>query len=79
MFVCICYGISDQQIRQSIDEGASNRQAIGEALGAGTCCGKCVDQIDALIIAKQRAREEQLPATAAVCHYTPAFAGTFAE
>lgn len=42
MIVCICKRVSDRQIRQMVDEGASSLRDIRKATGLGTQCGKCV-------------------------------------
>ena len=33
MYVCLCQGITDRQIRQSIDEGADTLRALRQQLG----------------------------------------------
>lgn len=41
MYVCVCKGITDRQIRQAIDNGAGSYRAVRECLGVATQCGKC--------------------------------------
>ena len=41
MIVCICRSVSDRAIRAARDDGAVTLEAIGEATGAGSCCGCC--------------------------------------
>jgi len=41
VIVCICRSVSDRDIREARDCGAVTLVAIGEATGAGTCCGCC--------------------------------------
>lgn len=41
MLVCRCIGVGDRRIRQAIDAGAQDTDAIGESCGAGTGCGSC--------------------------------------
>lgn len=41
MYVCLCKGVSDRQIRQSVDEGARSWRQVQLATGCGTQCGKC--------------------------------------
>ena len=41
MYVCICKGITDQQIRDTVCDGACSLKEVSRQLGVGTCCGKC--------------------------------------
>lgn len=41
MYVCLCKGVSDRQIRQSVDEGARSWRQVQLETGCGTQCGKC--------------------------------------
>ena len=41
MYVCICKGITDSQIRAAVDDGAESLRAIRDSLGVMTQCGKC--------------------------------------
>ena len=41
MIVCICHNISDNAIRQALEQGAGSMQEIRAQLGVGSCCGKC--------------------------------------
>ncbi|RVU32436.1 bacterioferritin-associated ferredoxin [Neptunomonas marina] len=41
MFVCICNGITDGDIRQALSEGATSVRDLHRELGVGNCCGKC--------------------------------------
>lgn len=41
MYICLCNGVTDRQIRQSIREGASSLQDLQNSLGVATQCGQC--------------------------------------
>lgn len=42
MFVCICNGVTDRQIRNAVEEGVvSTYRSLSKTLDVGTCCGKC--------------------------------------
>lgn len=41
MYVCICKGITDHQIRAAINEGATSMGQLRRELGVATQCGKC--------------------------------------
>ena len=58
MFVCICNGVTDGEIRQAVDEGAASVRDINKTMSVGNCCGKCTpvarqvinDQLDSLAV-----------------------------
>lgn len=41
MYVCVCKGITDSQIRAAVYEGAESLRAVRNSLGVATQCGKC--------------------------------------
>ncbi len=41
MYVCLCKGITDTQIRAAIQEGASSLREVRSRLGVASQCGKC--------------------------------------
>lgn len=41
MYVCLCKGITDHQIKQAVVDGASNLRDVRKRLGVMTQCGKC--------------------------------------
>lgn len=41
MFVCICHGVTDTEIKTSIEEGATTYKQLQTELKVGTQCGKC--------------------------------------
>ena len=41
MYVCICKGITDTQIRAAIQDGASSVSELRNTLGVASQCGKC--------------------------------------
>ncbi|MCB1695021.1 MAG: bacterioferritin-associated ferredoxin [Pseudomonadales bacterium] len=41
MYVCLCKGITDTQIRAAIDAGASSLRDLRNTLGVASQCGKC--------------------------------------
>jgi bacterioferritin-associated ferredoxin len=41
MYVCLCKGITDSQIRQAVDEGATDLRQVRQQLGVASQCGKC--------------------------------------
>lgn len=47
--VCTCEGVGRRTIRTAIAAGADTIEAIGEAVRAGTGCGACVPELQALL------------------------------
>jgi bacterioferritin-associated ferredoxin len=41
MYVCLCKGITDSQIRAAIADGASSFKEVRNTLGVASQCGKC--------------------------------------
>jgi bacterioferritin-associated ferredoxin len=41
MYVCICKGITDTQIRAAVQDGASSIREVRHSLGVASQCGKC--------------------------------------
>lgn len=41
MYVCICKGITDHQIRAAVQQGADSMRAVRQNLGVASQCGKC--------------------------------------
>lgn len=51
MFVCLCTGVTSQQVADAVAAGATTTKQVGEATGAGTVCGRCRNTVRALIAA----------------------------
>ncbi|MFE9610439.1 bacterioferritin-associated ferredoxin [Streptomyces sp. NPDC006012] len=49
MYVCSCFGITEQQVKQHTQDGACTPREIAGACKAGTDCGSCVRRIQALL------------------------------
>ena len=43
MYVCLCNGITDRQIRTAVASGARCLADLQSTLGVATCCGRCAD------------------------------------
>jgi bacterioferritin-associated ferredoxin len=43
MYVCVCNGISDRDVRRAIREGATTMPALCAELPLANRCGRCVD------------------------------------
>ena len=49
VYVCSCFGITEQQVRQHADAGRCSPRQVASACKAGTDCGSCVKRIQALL------------------------------
>ncbi|MEE1928723.1 (2Fe-2S)-binding protein [Streptomyces sp. TRM 70351] len=49
MYVCSCFGVTEQQVRQHADAGACTPRQIASACKAGTDCGSCVRRIQGIL------------------------------
>jgi bacterioferritin-associated ferredoxin len=49
MYVCICQRVRECEVRSAIRCGARSEESVGDACGAGTNCGMCLDRIGDLI------------------------------
>jgi bacterioferritin-associated ferredoxin len=49
MYVCLCHGVTEREIRETIAEGASSVEEIAHCTGAGTRCGTCVNHIARMV------------------------------
>jgi bacterioferritin-associated ferredoxin len=44
MFVCMCYGITDKQIKSAVEtHGVGNVRELKQIMQLGSQCGKCVE------------------------------------
>jgi bacterioferritin-associated ferredoxin len=41
MYVCLCKGITDAQIRAAVEDGANSLRDLRTTLGVASQCGKC--------------------------------------
>jgi bacterioferritin-associated ferredoxin len=63
MYVCICARVRECEVRTAISYGARSEEKVGDACGAGTGCGSCLDRICDLI--EEETGADTLVATAA--------------
>jgi bacterioferritin-associated ferredoxin len=56
MITCLCHDVSEQQVARHAREGARTVEEVGRRCGAGTDCGTCREEIDA-ILARTHAHE----------------------
>jgi bacterioferritin-associated ferredoxin len=62
MYVCICNGVTDRDIRQAAEAGCGSVAELTMRTGAGATCGSCLDMAaDLLEAARRRQAEFELP------------------
>lgn len=49
MYVCLCRGITDQDIKDAVANGAESFREIRDLLDLGTCCGRCAPEARGII------------------------------
>lgn len=49
VYVCSCFGITEQQVKQHAGDGRCTPRQIASACKAGTDCGSCVKRIQSLL------------------------------
>ncbi|MGW2812872.1 (2Fe-2S)-binding protein [Streptomyces sp. NPDC001415] len=49
VYVCNCFGVTEEQVKKHADGGACTPRQIASACKAGTDCGSCVRRIQALL------------------------------
>ncbi len=61
MYICICNGVTDQDIRHAAEVGCKTMAELTMRTGAGACCGSCVDMAVAVLEESRAVRELPLP------------------
>ncbi|MFW2373798.1 MAG: (2Fe-2S)-binding protein [Gammaproteobacteria bacterium] len=41
MYICVCNSVTDKQILEAAEAGASTLQDLSDELKVATCCGRC--------------------------------------
>ena len=55
MYVCLCKGITDSQLRAAVAEGNTEFMDLKQQLGVGAQCGKCIP-VALAILAEENAK-----------------------
>ncbi|WP_045726685.1 (2Fe-2S)-binding protein [Xanthomonas sp. GPE 39] len=58
MYVCICNGVTDRQIREAAEAGCRSVSELTMRTGCGATCGSCLDMAADLL---QSALTRELP------------------
>ena len=49
MFVCLCSGVTERQIREAVCEGVCSMSELSARLGVAAGCGTCVQFAETLL------------------------------
>lgn len=60
MYICICHGITDRQIRTAIAAGAADVQTLRAELGCGSTCGSCLVEVEQMLSAARHPQARPL-------------------
>ena len=58
MIVCLCNAVSDRQIKELVQEGASVKDVINTCQ-AGTCCGACAIEVRKIVQDEKRQTQKK--------------------
>lgn len=61
MYVCICNGVTDRDIRQAAEAGCRSLPELTMRTGAGANCGSCLDMAASLLEQARGSCELPLP------------------
>ncbi|MDM5092765.1 MULTISPECIES: bacterioferritin-associated ferredoxin [Aeromonas] len=62
MYVCLCRGITDNQIRKAVQAGKTEFRQLKQSLEVGAQCGKCVRMAMEIIATEiDKMESEQVP------------------
>ena len=64
MYVCICNGVTDRQIREAADAGCDSVSEMTMRTGAGASCGACLGLVAEMIDEARGRRALPLPVLA---------------
>ena len=59
MYVCICNGVTDRDIRQAAEAGCRSLAELTMRTGCGATCGTCLDTAASILEAGQRAGDSR--------------------
>ena len=60
MYVCLCKGITDSQIRAAVDQGADSITELQKKIGIAQSCGSCIEMTESIL--EQESKERAEPA-----------------
>ena len=49
MYICLCHGFTDKQVKRAVAEGRRRLGEVYACLGGRPRCGKCVAEVRAIV------------------------------
>jgi len=49
VYICLCHGFTDKQVKRAVAEGRRSMSEIYACLGGKPRCGKCVGEVRAIV------------------------------
>lgn len=49
MYVCLCNGFTDRQVKQVVEDGAATVSSVFKEIGCAPCCGRCVPTVRQMV------------------------------
>lgn len=56
MYICICMGLTDKELRSKIHEGFDTVKTLSEETSAGLGCGHCRDELRRIVAEEDELR-----------------------
>lgn len=57
--VCYCTNVTNGMIKEAVDAGADTLEEVQQITGAGTVCGACLENVQQLVDALVRERNQK--------------------
>lgn len=61
MYICICNGVTDHDIREAAEAGCRTMSELTMRTGAGASCGSCIEAATELLEQSRALRDLPLP------------------
>jgi bacterioferritin-associated ferredoxin len=59
MFVCLCHGVTSQEVTNAVASGACTSKEVAKICGAGSECGRCRRTVRAIIASVEFSSESR--------------------
>jgi bacterioferritin-associated ferredoxin len=67
MYVCVCNGVTDRQVREAAENGCRSVAELTMRTGAGATCGTCLDLAAEILDDVHAKREFPVPVFGLAC------------
>jgi bacterioferritin-associated ferredoxin len=49
MYICVCQAVTERQVREAVESGATSMRALREQLGVASSCGRCASSAHCIL------------------------------